>query len=86
MKVIDVAAGGKHTLFMTDSKKVFTAGMNDFGQLGQGDATQRLQKNSEPLEVHNLRDSPLQIACGLVHSQILLASGRVVSFGDNQFG
>lgn len=34
MKVIDVAAGGKHTLFMTESNKVYTAGMNDFGQLG----------------------------------------------------
>ena len=28
----------------------------------------------------------MQIACGLVHSQILLKNGRVVSFGDNQFG
>lgn len=40
----------------------------------------------EPDEVYNLKDKAKQIACGLVHSQVLLESGRVVSFGDNQFG
>ena len=42
IKVIDVAAGGKHTLFMTEDSQVMAAGMNDFGQLGQGDQRQRL--------------------------------------------
>ena len=37
VKVTDVAAGGKHTLFMTEQNQVLAAGMNDFGQLGQGD-------------------------------------------------
>ena len=39
IQVVDVAAGGKHTLFMTGSPEsaVLAAGMNDFGQLGQGD-------------------------------------------------
>ena len=54
--------------------------------MGQGDYSQRLQKNVEPLEIANLKDKATQIACGLVHSQILLANGKVISFGDNQFG
>ena len=72
--------------------------MNDFGQLGLGPDAARIQKNIEPREIHQLRDYAKQIACGLVHSQILLCkkilalnislleNGRVVSFGDNQFG
>lgn len=31
VKVTDVAAGGKHTLFMTEQNQVLAAGMNDFG-------------------------------------------------------
>ena len=30
----DVAAGGKHSLYLTESGAVYASGMNDFGQIG----------------------------------------------------
>lgn len=53
IQVVDVAAGGKHTLFRSSDDQVYAAGMNDFGQLGQGDRVQRIQKNVEPLEIQS---------------------------------
>ena len=44
------------------------AGMNDFGQLGQGDHRRTFKENVEPMQVVNLAEKAKQIACGLVHS------------------
>ena len=59
-------------IHVIESGQVYAAGMNDFGQLGLGPDAARIQKNIEPREIHQLRDYAKQIACGLVHSQILL--------------
>ena len=64
--------GDMHSFVFSQNLQVFAAGMNDFGQLGTGPDDDRVQQNIEPREVHQLRDYAKQIACGLVHSQILL--------------
>ena len=35
-KVVDVACGSEHTVFLTNDGMVYTCGSNDFGQLGHG--------------------------------------------------
>ena len=62
--------------------------MNNYGQLGLGQSSEEhmLESSEVPLRVTKLGELATQVTCGLVHSQVLLASGRVVSFGDNQFG
>ena len=62
--------------------------MNNYGQLGVGQTNDEnmLESSEVPLRVTKLGELATQVTCGLVHSQVLLSSGRVVSFGDNQFG
>ena len=35
-KVVDIACGSRHTVFLTNDGMVYTCGSNDFGQLGHG--------------------------------------------------
>ena len=35
IRVVDIACGNWHSVFLTDSGDVYTAGWNHFGQLGQ---------------------------------------------------
>ena len=34
IKIKDLAAGGKHSLYLSESGAVFSSGSNDYGQLG----------------------------------------------------
>jgi alpha-tubulin suppressor-like RCC1 family protein len=34
--VVEIAAGSRHSLFMTASRSLFACGWNEFGQLGTG--------------------------------------------------
>lgn len=33
-KIVDVSAGGKHSLYLSEGGQVFSSGSNDYGQLG----------------------------------------------------
>lgn len=41
MKVVDIACGAEHSVFLTNDGMVYTCGSNDFGQLGHGKACRR---------------------------------------------
>lgn len=56
-KVVRVAAGAYHTLFLTDFGQLFSAGLNTNGQLGHGDDVSR----SLPAQILALR-----LACALL--------------------
>lgn len=62
--------------------------MNNYGQLGVRSENEEivLESSEVPRRISRLSELATQVSCGLVHSQVLLSSGRVVSFGDNQFG
>jgi alpha-tubulin suppressor-like RCC1 family protein len=36
VRVVQVACGGRHTVVVTENGETFSAGSNEFGQLGQG--------------------------------------------------
>lgn len=83
-----MAAGGRHSLFISSCSRVFACGLNESGQLGTGPDDINLRKTYEPRQVllNSNHEVPVQIACGLLHSTILTEKGTVLSFGDNKFG
>ncbi|WP_214626329.1 X2-like carbohydrate binding domain-containing protein [Paenibacillus agaridevorans] len=82
-----VAAGGAHSLALTEDGKVYVFGRNQFGQLGfEGPAAPGAPDYlTEPVM---LKDIPeiAAIAAGPGHSLLLTADGRVLSFGSGQNG
>jgi alpha-tubulin suppressor-like RCC1 family protein len=83
---------------LTDQNQVRCWGDNQFGQLGYGnaidvgDAPNRLPftAGDVPLPVdpvmHLLLDPVMQLAAGNNHTCVLLQSGLIYCWGDNQFG
>ncbi|MDQ6811338.1 MAG: IPT/TIG domain-containing protein [Actinomycetota bacterium] len=92
-EVTAVSAGAFHSLALLASGKVMAWGRDTQGQLGDGRATTELEtcgKNfclSKPVEVSGLSPFTVTaIAGGTEHSIALLSSGKVMAWGDNQWG
>ena len=84
VNVVQVAAGAKHSLVLTDSGKLFAFGDNSFGQLGIPDAGERVLT---PQPIQSLSTLPIQfIACGGHHTGIITLSGAVYMWGRNSHG
>lgn len=87
-KVVQVAAGEAHALFLTmDSRepRVFGAGNNEYGQLGLGDSMARRAGN-EASEVRDLPPSVLvaSVSCGGHVSMAVSHRGEVWTWGKNE--
>ncbi|XP_017842940.1 probable E3 ubiquitin-protein ligase HERC4 isoform X1 [Drosophila busckii] len=84
--VQQIACGHRHTLFLTDSGKVYACGSNDHSQLGHQLPTKR-PRMSPFLQIPELQEHGItQIACGSRHSMALTEWGQVLSWGDNECG
>lgn len=81
--VKEVAAGGFHSLFLTEQGNVYAAGWNRFGQLGIGS---NIDQRS-PVRI-TLPDSVTVagVAAGYGHSLFLLSDGTVQAAGLNYAG
>ena len=76
-----IAVGGSHSLVLLDNGDVYAWGLNDAGQLGQGDVATR----AVPVKV-TLPAPAIAIAAGRVHSVAVLSGGAVYTWGANTFG
>jgi alpha-tubulin suppressor-like RCC1 family protein len=76
-----IAVGGSHALVLLDNGDVYAWGLNDAGQLGQGDVATR----AVPVKV-TLPAAAIAIAAGRVHSVAVLSGGAVYTWGANTFG
>lgn len=76
-----VAAGGLHSLALSDTGVVFTWGWNAFGQLGVGTSADA----DRPVRVPGL-DHVVEIAGGVTHSLAVTAAGEVWAWGLNHVG
>ena len=83
-KVLQVAAGGGHTMCVTEGGAVFAFGYNDIGQLGAGDRENRLVPTLLRGELEN--KSVVQVAAGWSHTVFVTGSGLVYACGDNGNG
>ena len=83
-KVLQVAAGGHHTMCVTEDGAVFSFGNNYKGQLGVGDTERRLVPTLLRGELEN--KSVLQVAAGVAHTMFVTADGLVFACGLNSNG
>uniref|UniRef100_A0A1A9WTS1 RCC1-like domain-containing protein n=1 Tax=Glossina brevipalpis TaxID=37001 RepID=A0A1A9WTS1_9MUSC len=75
LNVVDIAAGGMHSLLLTLEGHVYSFGCNDEGALGRN--------GSEFIpSIINLPDKVVKISAGDSHSACLLEDGRVFGWGS----
>ena len=79
---IAVACGGVYTAVLLANGTVQTFGVNNNGQLGVNDLITR----STPVQVWAISSSAIAVACGQLHTAVLLANGTVQTFGGNNNG
>ncbi|KAI3973982.1 hypothetical protein MKX01_030558 [Papaver californicum] len=78
-----ISYGGAHTLFLSETGRVFATGLNDFGQLGISD---KKAYTFDPLEVTSLPDEVIQISAGYYHSAAVTVNGELYMWGKNSNG
>ena len=84
--VTGLAAGGTHSLILA-GEKVYAAGSDRFGQLGQGTVNGESKTSFTPVVLPSSTSStPVAVAAGGNHSLIVTASGKVFACGDNTYG
>jgi len=84
-KVIRVCGGSCHTLILTQSKRVYSIGNNQKGQLGLGDNVVRsIPSLIDPK--HFDYEKIAQICVGYCHSMALTQNGNVYSWGNGKHG
>jgi hypothetical protein len=84
-KIIQIACGNEHTIFLTNSGKVYGCGMNDYYQVDsvRTEVNTRFVKIT-PTEITDLpTDKIIQIACGWYHTMFLTDLGEVYGKGQN---
>jgi alpha-tubulin suppressor-like RCC1 family protein len=79
--VTKIATGQNHTLAMMSNGTVRSWGLNNSGQLGVNDGTQR----NTPVSVFNM-STAVMIAAGLTHSSVIRSDSTVYCWGDGAYG
>ncbi|CAM6031855.1 unnamed protein product, partial [Sphagnum compactum] len=82
-QIIDACYGCDHSLVLTNCGEVYAWGWNQFGEVGDGSNDIQLI----PIKLNAFNDEKvIQISCGYLHSMARTQSGRVFSWGRNNFG
>ncbi|XP_071689901.1 ultraviolet-B receptor UVR8 isoform X3 [Rutidosis leptorrhynchoides] len=79
----EIACGGAHTLFLTESGSVYASGLNDCGQLGVEDGR---SYTLDPVEISGLPNDIVKVAAGYYHSSAITESGELYVWGKNTSG
>uniref|UniRef100_A0A7C9AVY8 RCC1-like domain-containing protein n=2 Tax=Opuntia streptacantha TaxID=393608 RepID=A0A7C9AVY8_OPUST len=81
--VRSIACGGAHTLFLTESGRVYASGLNDFGQLGISDDE---SYTMAPTKVIGIDKEVKHISAGYSHSCAITVDGELYMWGKNSIG
>ncbi|MGC5324432.1 cadherin-like beta sandwich domain-containing protein, partial [Brevibacillus sp. SYSU BS000544] len=79
--VIAIEAGNGYSMALKDDGKVYTWGLNNNGQLGDGTTDSK----STPVQVLNISNAK-KISAGHSHAMALIDDKTVYAWGDNQVG
>jgi alpha-tubulin suppressor-like RCC1 family protein len=80
---IQVACGGYHTTVLMSDGSIYSCGYNNVGQLGTGDT---LDTNTLTLMTGISGKTPIQVACGIYHTTVLMSDGTIYGCGYNIVG
>lgn len=80
--ITDLKLGEVFSIALSSSGKVYTWGVNELGQLGNGDD----QPTAEPALVASLKDPVVKIGCGLKHCVAITSSAQMYAWGANTLG
>jgi uncharacterized repeat protein (TIGR01451 family) len=84
--VIAIAAGFEHSLALKSDGSVLAWGLNQNGELGNGDATGANQPAPVAVTGFGTGSGVIAIAGGKLHSLALKSDGTEWAWGDNEFG
>ena len=86
--ISDIALGGEHSLFLTNTGNVYTCGRNDdYSPLGLGYISSNPARVSTPTLISALNNLIItNIACGYNHAIFLTKTGKVYTCGTNDRG
>ena len=79
-----VACGEYHTLVLVENGRVYSFGLNSWGQLGHGDTQNRLA----PALIEASFEGKIikQVACGWSHNMALCSGGYLYTWGYGEYG
>jgi alpha-tubulin suppressor-like RCC1 family protein len=81
-KILHIATGCQHVLFLTTDHKVLVLGLNDHGQLGIGS----FQNQWIPVELPwNENSTPIRVVCGGLFSGLITDKGEVYTWGQDDY-
>lgn len=78
-KVVDISAGGMHSVYLTANGEVWTFGCNDEGALGRDTSEEGSEYERQKVQ---LPDECIRVTAGDSHSAFLLKDGRVFACGS----
>ena len=81
-KITAIAAGARHSAFITDEKKLYMFGLGTHGQLGLGEECTDRAFKPELVDL-GPKHQVDQVALGDTHSLILTSRGKLMSTGAN---
>ncbi len=85
--LVSIDGGWSHVIGLTaDRKTIYTWGSNGSGQLGDG--TTKSSTVPSPVITKDQLDGSFiqQVSSGGAHTMVLTSSGKIFSWGDNQYG
>jgi alpha-tubulin suppressor-like RCC1 family protein len=87
VKIIDIQAGNRHSVLLSDSGDVYVMGSNNNGYLGIGAITPGMLLVPTKLTHSNLNGYTIsKIAAGGTHTFLLTSNDTLFAFGDNSNG
>lgn len=90
MSVRSINGGWGHVIVVTESGRVYSQGLNDYGQLALGDVETRriptLVQFFESLKEQNYLEQVQDVKCGSYHSLFLTRTGNLYGCGYNEMG
>jgi len=87
MNVVNIAAGGFHSLALKDDCIIMGWGNNNYGQLGDGSETSTIYPTSvKRANSLDLLDNVVDISAGANHSLARLKNGQIMAWGDHNDG
>ena len=80
-----ISVGAEWTTALTRDGKVYVWGLNDFGQLAQGDTTNLFYAKQVKIDENTYIENAIDISSGNIHIMVVTNDGKVYVAGHNKY-